>query len=217
MLENFLILFSLLPFYLIGAFPSGYLIARLSGIDISSVGSGNVGATNVARTLGKRAGLYTLVIDVLKGVLAVLIASSLSDQSYYHALVTVAVVSGHCFSIPGKLKGGKGVATTLGALIFFFPTVIPVALAVFITVFVFSRIVSVASVAAALSLPVVALFLSTSDSVFWALVYMALLITYRHRDNLKRLVEGREKRFSFSQPQGSQGQNMKTSHYPTEH
>ena len=108
-----LIALSLIPFYLLGAFPTGYLIARMNGVDVTAVGSGNVGATNVSRVVGKKAGIVTLLVDVFKGAFGVAVASGLSTSTLFVALCAVAVVAGHCFSVPPYLKGGKGVATAL--------------------------------------------------------------------------------------------------------
>src|SRR5689334_1360058 len=105
-----LYLFALIPFYALGTFPTGRILARLKGVDITQTGSGNVGATNVSRVLGPRSGIITLAIDVAKGILAVMLASAFSgDNSVYTAAAGVAVVLGHCFSIPGVWRGGKGV------------------------------------------------------------------------------------------------------------
>jgi glycerol-3-phosphate acyltransferase PlsY len=189
-------LVALLPLYLLGAFPTGYLIARLYGIDITSQGSGNVGATNVSRVIGKKAGILTLIGDVCKGALAVALGYLISPFGWFPAGAAVAVVCGHCFSIPRYLKGGKGVATALGAIIVLFPLSSVVAVATFALVFSFSKIVSLASISAALTAPLVSLVTNQPDSTSVALACMALVIVYRHRENITRLIEGREPRFS---------------------
>jgi glycerol-3-phosphate acyltransferase PlsY len=187
---------ALIPFYLLGAFPTGVLIARLHGIDITSQGSGNVGATNVSRVIGKKAGVLTLVGDLCKGSLAVLIASAVSPFGWFPAGAAVAVVCGHCFSVPPYLKGGKGVATALGAILVLFPLSALVALATFGSVFAFSKIVSLASISAALVTPIFSLITNQPDITSAALAIMAGIIAHRHRDNIKRLIEGREPKFS---------------------
>ncbi len=187
---------ALIPFYLLGAFPTGYLIARLHGVDITSQGSGNVGATNISRVIGKRAGIFTLLVDVCKGALAVAIGHMVSPYGWFPAGAAVAVVCGHCFSIPRYLKGGKGVATALGAIIVLFPLSSLVAVGAFGLVFAFSKIVSLASISAALIAPTFSLITNQSDSVSLALALMAAVIVYRHRENITRLIEGREPRFS---------------------
>jgi glycerol-3-phosphate acyltransferase PlsY len=187
---------SLIPFYLLGSFPTGYLVARLHGVDITSVGSGNVGATNVSRALGKKAGVLTLLVDVLKGSLAVLIASLLSDIGWFQAASGVAVVCGHCFSIPRYLKGGKGVATALGVLVALDPRSALVAIVMFSVLFYTRKIVSLASVGAALVVPAFSLVINAPDYIVIAQVLMAGVLIYRHRENVKRLIEGREPRFT---------------------
>ncbi len=186
---------ALIPFYLLGTFPSGYLLARLYGIDITRQGSGNVGATNVARTLGKRAGLLTLALDLAKGVLGVYLASLLTSSTWYPAAAAIAVVCGHCFSLPPVLKGGKGVATGLGVLLALVPGAAVVSVIIFAALFAVTRIVSLASVVATLAAPMYSLVTDQSDAVSLALVVVSLVIVYRHYDNIIRLIEGREPRF----------------------
>jgi glycerol-3-phosphate acyltransferase PlsY len=187
---------ALVPFYLLGAFPTGYLVARLYGVDITGVGSGNVGATNVARSVGKKAGIITLGLDVLKGALAVWIAYLLSDVGWFQASCGVAVVCGHCFSIPGYLKGGKGVATALGVLIALTPPAALVAIATFGILFFARKIVSLASLGATLAVPAFSLIVNAPDYILIAQIIMASILTYRHRENVQRLIEGREPRFT---------------------
>jgi glycerol-3-phosphate acyltransferase PlsY len=190
---------ALIPFYILGAFPTGYLIARLHGLDITSQGSGNVGATNVSRVIGKRAGVLTLLGDVCKGALAVAIGYTVSPYGWFPAGAAVAVVCGHCFSIPRYLKGGKGVATALGAIAVLFPISALVAIATFGSIFAFSKIVSLASISAALIAPILSLITNQSDAISAALACMSAVIVYRHRENIQRLIEGREPKFSSKQ------------------
>ncbi|NDC36901.1 MAG: glycerol-3-phosphate 1-O-acyltransferase [Proteobacteria bacterium] len=196
--ENILFLAALVPFYLIGAFPTGMLLAKRRGIDLKTVGSGNVGATNVARALGKKAGLLTLGIDVSKGALAVALASSISDTQNFTGAAAVAAVMGHCFSIPGKLKGGKGVATALGCLSVLSPLSALGALVVFSGVLSWFRYVSLASVSAALFAPLVPLTLGRDLPSTTPIAAMALILTARHWANLQRLVSGQEPKFTNS-------------------
>jgi glycerol-3-phosphate acyltransferase PlsY len=187
---------SLIPLYLLGAFPTGYLVARLHGVDITAVGSGNVGATNISRTLGKKAGIITLVIDVIKGALAVWIGCILSDVGWFQAACGVAAVCGHCFSVPPYLKGGKGVATALGVLVALTPSSALVAITVFAGLFATRRIVSLASVGAALAVPAASLIVNAPDHIVIGQVCMASVLIYRHKENIQRLIEGREPRFT---------------------
>ncbi len=187
---------AMLPFYLLGCFPTGLLLARfVYGTDITKTGSGNVGATNVARSLGRRAGIITLLVDLTKGALAVFIAKAFSVEPWYYSSAAVAVVCGHCYSIPPYLKGGKGVATGLGVLSALVPGSALVSVAVFATIFIVTRFVSLASVVATLVAPLYSLVTGQLEQVSLSLVFIAAVIVYRHRENLKRLIEGREPHF----------------------
>ncbi len=195
-----LILISLLPFYLIGAFPTGTLISKLHGVDIASQGSGNVGATNVARVVGKRAGIFTLLCDALKGALGVGVAALVVGIQWYVVSAGVAVVLGHCFSIPRYLKGGKGVATALGVIFALYPSSAAVALVTFGVVFAFSRIVSLASLAATCLVPLWAFVSNAPDATGVGFLAIAATIAYRHQENIRRIMEGREPKFSTAPP-----------------
>lgn len=187
----------LIPFYFIGAIPTGFLIAKVYGIDIRETGSGNPGATNVARTLGKKAGLATLAGDMCKGMISVALAIIIFRDTDIASMAGVAAVLGHCFSIPGKLKGGKGVATGLGVIMMLSPSIALAAVCIFAGVFGAFRIVSMASVIAALSAPLFAFFLNPEKLWPFSIAVVALVIVFRHHENLKRLSEGREPQFSF--------------------
>ncbi len=191
-------LIALIPFYLIGTFPSGYLLAKLRGVDITKQGSGNVGATNVARSLGKKAGILTLVLDLTKGLLAIYLVSLLADQGWFVAAAAVAVVCGHCFSIPPLLKGGKGVATGLGVLIALAPGAGVTSVVIFVLLFSATRFVSLSSIVATLSAPIYSLVTNQPEAKSLALMAIALVIVYRHRENIQRLIEGRETKFRAS-------------------
>lgn len=194
---------SLVPFYLLGAFPTGHLISKLHGIDIGSKGSGNVGATNVARVLGKKAGVLTLLIDVCKGAFGVALASWMVGEPWFTGGAGLALVLGHCFSIPTKFKGGKGVATALGVISVLYPSSAPVALIVFGVFFGIWRIVSLASIAATMVVPAWALVTGASDAVSLSLMFIAALIVMRHEQNIRRLIEGREPTFALQKKEDS--------------
>lgn len=195
--------------YLLGSIPSGYLIGRLAGTDIRKHGSGNIGATNVLRTLGKRFGYPVFFFDALKGFVAVWLGGFIAAQAEFtrdHAewfaiAAAVACVLGHTFPIWLKFKGGKGVATSAGTMLGLAPVATLVAAAVWIIVFETTRYVSVASVAATVALPVtlgilLALHMGHNVPIFWAALVLAIVICWRHRSNLVRLVRGTEQRFT---------------------
>ncbi len=195
--------------YFFGSFPAGYFAGRLAGVDIRSVGSGNIGATNVLRSLGKRWGYPVFIIDALKGFASVRLAFILvkywpAAQPYaeYIAILTaITSVAGHMFPIWLRFKGGKGVATSAGALFGLMPWVVPCVFLVWFIVFEISRYVSLASIIAAISLPIIAgLFAHWRFIDTWALVYFSILIMalvrWRHRSNFSRLLKGTEQRFS---------------------
>ncbi len=192
-----------------GSFPAGYFAGRLAGVDIRSVGSGNIGATNVLRILGKRWGYPVFVIDALKGFAAVRLALVLVKYfpaakpyaEYFAILTAIMSVAGHTFPIWLRFKGGKGVATSAGALFGLMPWVVPCVFVVWLIVFEISRYVSLASIIAAISLPIIAsLFAHWKFIDTWALVYFSILIMalvlWRHRSNFSRLLQGTEQRFS---------------------
>lgn len=188
---------SLLPFYLIGAIPTGFILAKINGIDITKKGSNNPGATNVARVLGTKAGLTTLILDLLKGILAVVLARTFLDASVF-AWAGFAAVLGHCYSIPGLLKGGKGVATGLGVFLTLAPLCTLLGLVTFGVVFLISRIISLSSIVAALVTPLVGLFAISSNQVLLAMMAIALLVVARHKPNIQRLLRGEEPKFTIA-------------------
>lgn len=195
---NYLLIFlSLIPFYFIGAFPSGYLIAKKFGKDITGAGSGNVGATNVARVIGKKAGALTLIADVFKGVLAVSLARLLWPGVEYASLVAFVTVLGHCISLPPLLKGGKGVATALGSVLVLSPLAILIGIVLFTLMYLITNIVSLGSVVAVLGTSLAAIFLESNTSLIAAICCISLLVIYRHKSNLMRLSEGREEKLSI--------------------
>ena len=190
-------LFTLLLGYLLGSIPSGFLAGKwCKGIDLRSIGSGSTGATNVLRNVGKGPALVVFLVDVAKGAAAVLIASSLTQNNplndWIQVLAGLAALAGHIWPIWLGFKGGKAVATGLGL---FLGLAWPVGLAcfgMFMAVFSLSRIVSLASVVAALSLPLLMAAGSGSNAnLVVALVAMGLVL-WRHRSNIQRLINGTE-------------------------
>ncbi len=182
--------------YIIGSIPTGLLLAKaFGGVDIRESGSGNIGATNVYRTLGRKVGLLTLVGDCLKGVVPVVATYALGFGALWVAIVGLAAFLGHVYTVFLGFKGGKGVATALGVfLAVSYPSVL-IALAVFVLVLLKWRYVSLASVTAAAVMPsLVALIDRRPETVAMSVVIAAMVI-YRHRENIKRLKAGTENKF----------------------
>jgi glycerol-3-phosphate acyltransferase PlsY len=181
--------------YLIGSIPTGVLLGRLAGIDVRSQGSGNIGATNVARTAGRTLGILTLVGDALKGLVPVVAARVLALGDAAAAGAAVGATCGHMFSIFLSFRGGKGVATGLGALLGVAPAAVLIPLGVFTATVALSRIVSLGSILAALSAPLAVAVLGYPPPTARAATAMGLLIVLRHHENITRLLAGKEQRF----------------------
>jgi glycerol-3-phosphate acyltransferase PlsY len=185
----------LLAAYLIGAIPVGFLVARAAGAtDIRRSGSGTIGATNVLRTLGTGPALLTLVGDIVKGYLAVRTAEAIGSEAWTAAGGTVAAIAGNCWPVFLGFRGGKGVATGLGAFLSLMPWAVAPAAALWVVVTAISRYVSLASVVACLGLPVGALLLGYPRHAVVAAAVAALVIVWRHRENIARLASGTERR-----------------------
>ena len=189
--------FSLLLGYLLGSIPSGWLAGRwLKGIDLREIGSGSTGATNVLRHVGKGPALVVFLIDVGKGAAAVLIARALGLGDWIQVLAGLAALAGHIWPVWLGFKGGKAVATGLGL---FLGLAWPVGLAsfgVFLAVFSLSRYVSLASVLAAISLPLLMAAGTDSNANLVVALVAMLLVLWRHRSNIKRLINGTEPKLS---------------------
>jgi glycerol-3-phosphate acyltransferase PlsY len=179
----------------LGSVPSGFIIGAMSGVDVRNAGSGNIGATNVARVLGKRLGLLTLLADLAKGFVPVMIAQKLGMSDVGIALVAIAAFLGHLYPVFLKFQGGKGVATAFGALLGIAPAATLVLLVVFGITVLSCRIVSLGSIAAALAAPF-ALWALFYSPVFVAMsAFLGGMVILRHRENIKRLLDGTEPRF----------------------
>ena len=194
--------------YLLGSIPFGYLLVRFfRKEDIRTTGSGNIGATNVARSGAKGLGIATLLLDVLKAFLAVKIAQHVAPgDTDLAALTAVAAVLGHIFPVWLRFHGGKGVASALGVfLALSWPSALS-ALGIFILIAVLTRYVSLASIIASASLPFFLMLFEPSRSPIYisSAIFLALLIIIRHRENIARLKAGTENRF------GSKKSNLKT-------
>ncbi|MBN1354029.1 MAG: glycerol-3-phosphate 1-O-acyltransferase PlsY [Candidatus Omnitrophica bacterium] len=195
---------SLILAYLVGSIPTSYIFAKfLKKVDIRKEGSGNVGATNVFRVVGKWPAIIVLALDILKGVIAVLLLSDIffnnkigitTGLENYRLLLGLSAISGHIWSAFLKFKGGKGVATTAGVLAVLAPKVLVCVAFVWVIVFVIFRIVSIASILAAMSLPVFSVIFYVS--IYFAIfsVILCLGAVYKHKANIARLVRGEEKK-----------------------
>ena len=182
--------------YLIGSIPFSFLVARAFGVrDVRRVGSGNVGATNVLRSAGRAAGAVALGLDVAKGALAVALAARVAPaEPLLPALAAFLVVAGHVYPVWLGLRGGKGVATGLGAFAWLEPTAALLALLVFLLTVATTQLASLGSVLGALSLAALAFVLRGRDAVALAAAATAALIVLRHRSNLRRILDGTERR-----------------------
>ena len=211
---------SLLAAYLIGSLPFGFWIAKLKGIDIRDHGSGNIGATNVFRNLGPRYGVLVLILDIAKGLLPVLIGSSVilkkipidpavvndkeALEGFVYVTLAISTIIGHNYTFWLGFKGGKGIATSAGALIPFLPQVLIGSFIIWIVVFFTSRYVALASILAALSLPILTYLLdhnyifpdiNSSLPVLLFGVLAGLMALWRHKSNIQRIIKGEEDKF----------------------
>lgn len=184
--------------YLLGATPTSYVVGRVAfGLDLREHGSGNLGATNVFRVLGWKAALPVVLVDVAKGWLpaALFPRWDAAPEPEWALAYGAAAIVGHVFSVYVRFKGGKGVATSAGVFTALAPWATLVGLVVWVTVVAVTRIVSLGSLLAALTLPV-AVYLTGEPAVeLWLAVALALFIVYAHRSNIGRLVRGEENRF----------------------
>lgn len=181
--------------YLLGSVPTGLLLAHALGINIREAGSGNIGATNVYRTVGRKIGILTLVGDCLKGLIPVLVARRLGLPDVWIAATGLAAFLGHVYTIFLGFKGGKGVATALGVFLGTSPLSVLGALLVFIGVLFRWRYVSAASITAAAVIPVLVALISGKAEMIAMSCVVAAIVIFRHRENIARLRAGTENRF----------------------
>ena len=198
--------------YFLGAIPFGFLLAKRKGINIYEHGSGNIGATNVFRVMGKPWGVLTFILDMLKGFIPAMIIPlvfSIFGMDYYVPMqlaCAFAAIIGHCWPVYLKFKGGKGVATSAGAMIGLAPLPAAIALVVWVIVMLLFRFVSLSSITAAIVLPVatwITFFMDfmrkgTKYDIYIPIVLtlLSILIVLRHKKNIQRLLSGTENRFS---------------------
>jgi len=189
--------------YLIGSIPTAYIFGKLyKGVDIRQYGSGNVGATNVFRVLGRGAGTTVLLLDILKGILAVAVVADMLGlvEVFHRILLALSVVSGHNWTVFLNFKGGKGIATTLGVLIGLTIRIAVIRPVLLFTVFIWivcffvTGIVSLSSIVAAVFLPILMVLTNQSIEIICLGVIFCIFVVLRHRPNIKRLLSGQEPR-----------------------
>lgn len=216
--------------YLLGSIPTGFLVAKAKGVDIRSVGSGNIGATNVFRILGKGAGIFVLTADAVKGALAVIVVVPLVWQVLqvffdgdpltsmglpaleYHSrpfhvvyhfreIAGICAILGHNYPCWLKFKGGKGIATTAGVFAALAPAAFGIALAAWLVVFAASRYVSLASIVAAVALPLAVWLTGNGGLLIGVSTALGALAIYKHKANIERLLAGTENRVGAKKPE----------------
>ena len=181
--------------YLLGSVPTGLLLAKAFGVNIRETGSGNIGATNVYRTLGRKVGIMTLVGDCLKGLIPVLVAKQLGLADAWIAATGLAAFLGHVYTIFLGFKGGKGVATALGVFLGVSPLAVLLAIAVFVLVLGKWRYVSLASITAAAAFPPFVLLLDRNPLLIAMALVISGLVIFKHKENIRRLRDGTETKF----------------------
>ena len=181
--------------YLLGSVPVGFILGLRSGIDVRETGSGNVGATNVARVVGKRQGILTLIADATKGFLPVFLALQFGASLAVTILVGTAAFLGHLFPVFLRFRGGKGVATALGVFLALAPMATLVLVVLFGVTGLTSRIVSLSSILTALASPIILWLFAYPPLLVGMAAFIALAITWRHQNNIRRMMNGSEPRF----------------------
>lgn len=181
--------------YLLGSIPTGLLLGKMYGIDVRNSGSGNIGATNLYRTVGRKVGILTLIGDALKGAIPVMVVHFAGMPENYAAFVGLAAFCGHVFSAFLKFKGGKGVATALGVFLALSPISVAAAVAVFAVLMLAFRYVSLGSIAAAAIMPVAIKVTGGTPAIYGVTIAISLIVIIRHKENIKRLLAGSENKF----------------------
>lgn len=179
--------------YLVGSIPFGLILGKVAGIDVRQGGSGNIGATNVTRLVGKKIGVATLFFDVAKGFLPMITAGAMGAGDNTILLCGLAAFVGHLYPVYLKFRGGKGVATALGVFLYLNPLAVVFCIIAFVSVVYFSGFVSVGSLIAAALMPLLVLVLQGSGNTMWCAFFIALLIWFKHWENISRLMRKEEK------------------------
>jgi glycerol-3-phosphate acyltransferase PlsY len=206
--------------YLLGSIPTGFLMGTARGIDIRTLGSGNIGATNVFRHLGVPAGIFVLLADAFKGWVAVIVASELFyrwfvpngaplEREWLGIIAGFFAILGHNFTCWLHFKGGKGIATSAGVLIALVPSALLIILGIWIIVLGLSRFVSLASITASAALPFATWLTKGSITMISITGVMAVLAIYKHKTNIQRLLNGTENRLVFKKSASSPGGTKK--------
>ena len=178
--------------YLMGSVPFGYLAAKMKGVSLREVGSGNIGATNVLRSVGKLPAILTLVGDMTKGTLAVVVARSVLNDPFMEGIVGLSSIVGDIFSIFLRFKGGKGVATSIGVLLAYSPKVALITIVLWVIVVYFTRYSSLGALFAFVVLPVTMYAFDPVKAKVPISIIMTLLLILKHADNIQRLIKGTE-------------------------
>jgi len=208
------IIIALLSSYLIGSIPCAYIFGRLlKGIDIRKFGSGNVGATNAMRVLGRGPGISILFLDILKGYVAVTFLADFLiwripnlSEGVLRVILGLSCIIGHSWTVFLGFKGGKGVATTLGVLLGLavkigsLKLVLGLIILTWLIIFIITRIVSIASVLAAIAMPIYMILFRESNILIFTSLIICIFIILRHTSNLKRIIQGKEPRLTFKKP-----------------
>lgn len=187
--------------YFLGNISPAIIIGKFHKIDIRKTGSGNAGTTNVLRSIGKKAAIITLLIDILKGVIAVLLAKFILQDDLYTALAGMAVTCGHIWPALYEFKGGKGIATALGVIFTVMPLTALCAMGVGLVFIILTRRISPGSIMGALSLPLFVFILDKGSMLLG--VFYALITLYTHRSNIKRILKGEEPKLSFKKKEST--------------
>lgn len=191
------IVLSAITGYFIGSIPFSYLVGKkLTNLDLRHHGSGNLGATNVIRIAGKKAGILAFILDILKGIVSYLIGYYLAGINGA-ALASTLAVLGHSYSIFTKFRGGKGVATSFGIIIMFSPITAICMTILQLTVIKITHFMSLASIISAISIPVFAKLFELPNQFLYFGLFIAVFVTYKHKENIKRLLNGTENKFKF--------------------
>ena len=205
---------TVLTAYLLGSVPTGFLVAKAKGVDIRQAGSGNIGATNVFRILGAVAGVLVLLTDAAKGLLAVLVLAPLINtwlypaagplaREWFRVAAGLSAILGHNYTCWLRFRGGKGIATSAGAIGALVPLALVISLALWVIVLACTRYVSLASMAAAIVLPIATWLTGQNTLLIGVVAAMAILAIFKHKANIQRLLNGTENRVGRKSPAGS--------------